>query len=174
MKDLLLQEKSKTEDDPDFKNGILYLKICGNFFALSGMSIGVGTLLGVVATLMLKNFRFISHSAIGESSLMICFAMIGYFISEIFELSGIVSILCTSLIFSHYAWFNLSPQGKNITSILFQTLGYIAEGTVFIYLGVSSVFYLFFHPISWSFIGTMIVIIVVGRYMAVYISYYIF
>jgi len=105
---------------------------------------------------------------------MICFAMIGYFVSEIFELSGIVSILCTSLVMSHYAWFNLSPQGKNITSILFQTLGYIAEGTVFIYLGISSIFYLFFKPISWSFIGAMIIIIIVGRYLAVYVSYYIF
>jgi NhaP-type Na+/H+ or K+/H+ antiporter len=134
----------------------------------------VGSFCGIMATLMLKNFRFISHSAIGESSLLISFAMIGYFLSEILELSGIVSILCTSLVMSHYAWFNLSPQGKNITSILFQTLGYIAEGAVFIYLGISSVFYLVFKSISWEFIGVMIVIVIVGRFAAVFLSYLIF
>lgn len=53
-------------------------------------------------------------------------------------------------------------------------MGYISEGTVFIYLGVSSVFYLWFKPISWPFIGVMICIVIAGRFMAVYISYYIF
>lgn len=138
------------------------------------MSILVGSICGVIPTLLLKHCRFISHSAIGESTLLLIFAMIGYFVSEILEISGIVSILCTSLVYSHYAFFNLSPQGKNITSILFQTLGYIAEGTVFIYLGVSSVFYLRFKPICWPFVFVMICIVILGRYLAVYISYYIF
>lgn len=118
MKDLMLEFKEESSDNPEV-NFKLFLRIIGSFFSLSGASIGVGTLLGVIATFMLKNFRFISHSAIGESSLLICCAMMGYFISEILELSGIVSILCTSLVYSHYAFFNLSPQGKNITSILF-------------------------------------------------------
>lgn len=177
MKEVVIDIKINPDNDgdlDDFVNWKFFINTIGVFFYLCFMSILVGSVCGIIPTLLLKNFRFISHSAIGESTLLLIFAMIGYFLSEVLEISGIVSILCTSLVYSHYAFFNLSPQGKNITSILFQTLGYIAEGTVFIYLGVSSIFYLWFKPISWPFIGVMIIIVIVGRFMAVYISYYIF
>jgi NhaP-type Na+/H+ or K+/H+ antiporter len=96
-----------------------YLKVLGSFLYLSISSVSVGAGSGFIASLMTKHFRFISHSAIGESSLLISFAMIGYFISEIFNLSGIVSLLSTAIVMTHYTFFNLSPQGKNTTSILF-------------------------------------------------------
>ena len=34
-------------------------------------------------------------------------------------MSSIVTILTTSLVQSHYAWYNLSPQGKHVTSVTF-------------------------------------------------------
>lgn len=175
MKDVALNFKRDPEKAAEEVIGAgFYLEVIFTFFSLCFLSILVGTICGMIPTYLLKRFRFISHSAIHESTLLLIFAMIGYFMSEVLEISGIVSILCTSLVYSHYAFFNLSPQGKNITSVLFQTLGFIAEGTVFIYLGVSSIFYLWFKPICWPFVFMMMCIVVLGRYMAVYISYYIF
>jgi hypothetical protein len=53
--------------------------------------------------------RFIAQSAIGESFILICFGLFSYELSELMELSGIVSLLTTALILAHYAWHNLSP-----------------------------------------------------------------
>jgi NhaP-type Na+/H+ or K+/H+ antiporter len=96
--------------DPDFKtNPVTYLKVVGNFLYLSFSSVFIGSICGFIGALMTKHFRFLTHSAIGESSLIISFAMIGYFISEILELSGIVSLLMTAIVMSQYTFYNLSP-----------------------------------------------------------------
>jgi solute carrier family 9 (sodium/hydrogen exchanger), member 6/7 len=122
MKNVVLEIKEDgngKDDIEDFQTVGFFFETVWFFLKLCFNSILVGTLSGVIPTWLLKKCRFISHSAIGESTLLLIFAMIGYFLSEVFHLSGIVSILCTSLVYSHYAFFNLSPQGKNITSILF-------------------------------------------------------
>lgn len=89
------------------------------FLSLSSQSILIGLLFGFTVSYITKVWRFYSHSAISESSLFICFAMFSYFLSELFELSGIVTLLTTSLIMSHYAFYNLSPQGKEVTYVTF-------------------------------------------------------
>jgi NhaP-type Na+/H+ or K+/H+ antiporter len=45
---------------------------------------------------------------------------------------------------------------------------------VFAYLGVSSIYYLFSQPICWTFLVAEIVIVIVGRFLAVFLSYYFF
>ena len=91
----------------------------GEFFKLCTVSVLIGLVFGFVATWLTKKFRFIAHSAINESALFLSFAMISYFVSEAIEMSAIVSLLATSMILSHYAWYNLSPQGQHVTSITF-------------------------------------------------------
>ena len=150
-----------------------YAETAVSFLYLTTCSTLIGLICGFVAAFMTKNFRFISQNAILESSLFICFAMLSYFVSEVCHLSAIVTLLVTSLILSHYAWFNLSPQGKHVTSVTFQTLGYIAEAIVFGYIGLS--FLVYYHEaFSWKFIVAELIIVVVGRFAAVYISYYLF
>ena len=114
------------------------LGVAGNFLGLCSASIAIGLVFGILCTLITKHCRFIAHSSIHESALFICFAMISYFVSEAVEMSAIVSLLATSLIMSHYAWYNLSPQGKHVTSVTFQTLGFIAEAVVFGYVGITA------------------------------------
>jgi NhaP-type Na+/H+ or K+/H+ antiporter len=107
MKDFLIKEKSGA--GVQASSFATYLEVFANFLYLSSSSVIIGSAMGFMAAYQTKKFRFISHSAIGESSLLISFAMIGYFISEILELSGIVSLLSTSIVMTHYTWFNLSP-----------------------------------------------------------------
>lgn len=99
--------------------------------------------------------------------------MFSYFLSELLDLSGIVSLLTTALIFAHYAWHNLSPQGKHVTSVTFQTLGFGAEAIVFVFVGLSITYYMELE-ICWMFILVEFFIIIIGRLFGVLISYYMF
>jgi sodium/hydrogen exchanger-like protein 6/7 len=89
-------------------------------------------------------------------------------------MSGIVSLLVCSLLQSHYAWYNLSPQGQHVTSVTFQTLGYISEAAVFAYIGLSATHYIFNTSFCWKFVLAEFFIIIIGRYIAIYSSYYTF
>jgi len=75
---------------------------------------------------------------------------------------------------SHYAWYNLSPQGKHVTSVTFQTLGYISEAAVFGFVGISVEHYVYATPFCWTFVIAGFFIVIIGRYAAVYIAYYLF
>lgn len=89
--------------------GSTVFEVAGTFVLLSFESILIGLFFGLVPTLMTKHCRYHSHSAIIESSLLICFAMMSYFLSEMLEFSAIASLLVTTLVMSHYCWYNLSP-----------------------------------------------------------------
>ena len=93
--------------------------VIADFFKISICSILIGVVFGVICTLMTKNLRFISQSAVFESTLLISCAMCGYMLSEMFHLSAICSLLVSSIIYSHYTWYNLSPQGKHVTALTF-------------------------------------------------------
>lgn len=83
------------------------------------MSTVIGLFFGFTTSYMTKKFRFISQSAIAETFLLLCMALFSYFLSAQFDYSGIVSVLVNSVIMSHYCWYNLSPQGKHVTSVTF-------------------------------------------------------
>ena len=63
---------------------------------------------------------------------------------------------------AHYAWFSLSPQGKATSTIVFQFLGFLAEGFVFSYLGLTFFSYRSM-PFSPKLIGIECAIIMTGR-----------
>jgi len=169
-----IQKGVKSGVSVQTNNWMLYLTVIGNFFSLSLQSILIGVFFGFACSYITKVWRFYSHSAIAESGLFMCFALFGYFLSEVLELSGIVTLLTTSLILSHYAFFNLSPQGKEVTYVTFQTLGYVSEAIVFGYIGVSATYYFVKKPICWEFILAEFIIVIIGRFAGVYIAYYSF
>jgi len=63
---------------------------------------------------------------------------------------------------AHYTWFNLSPQGKQSSYIVFQFLGYANEAFIFVYLGLTFFSYAEF---KWSpqLFAIELVIIAFGR-----------
>ena len=105
--------------------------------------------------------------------MLLAFAMLTYYLSEIMGQSGITSLVSCALVMAHYTWFNLSPQGKHVTSISFATFGYAAEAFVFSFVGLSLMFYSS-YPYSWKLIVAELFIVIVGRYSAICLSYYIF
>lgn len=66
---------------------------------------------------------------------------------------------------AHYGWYNLSPQGQTSAGIVFQFIGFLAEGFVFSYLGLTFFSYRYM-PFSVSFISVMFFIVIIGRGMA--------
>ena len=108
--------------------------------------------------------------------------MLTYFISEALELSGMISLLTCGITMAHYTWYNLSPQGKTISSISVSIFGAAAESVVFAYIGLCVFTYSkqdavgdkSLHVWSVSFILVMTFIVIVGRIMAVWISHGLF
>mmetsp|Transcript_7908 Transcript_7908/g.13263 ORF Transcript_7908/g.13263 Transcript_7908/m.13263 type:complete len:96 (-) Transcript_7908:1381-1668(-) len=93
--------------------------IIGNFIKLCILSVLIGVVTGFTVTYATKRLRYLSHSAIQETFLLLCTAMMTYFLSEISGQSGITSLVSCALVMAHYTFFNLSPQGKHVTSVAF-------------------------------------------------------
>lgn len=174
----MVEEAAQHEHDPAnetrFVTPLWLLKVFGKFWGLCAASIAIGLFFGILCTLMTKNFRFIAHSAIHESALFLCCAMMSYFASEAVHMSAIVSLLATSLIMSHYAWYNLSPQGKHVTSVTFQTLGFVAEAVVFGYVGITAAYEWQQYERDLKFVVFGFFVVIIGRFGAIYLTYYMF
>lgn len=66
---------------------------------------------------------------------------------------------------AHYGWYNLSPQGQTTSSVVFQFLGFLAEGFVFCYLGLTFFSYRTM-PFSISLVFILMAIVVFCRFIA--------
>ena len=115
--------------------------IAGNFIVLALASLAVGLIGGIFSSLMFKYLRFLCHSAITETLLLMIIAFVTYFISESGGFSGIISLLTCGITMAHYTWYNLSPQGKTISSVAIGMLGSGAESVVFSYIGLCTFTY---------------------------------
>lgn len=107
-----------------------------NFFLLSLTSGMIGMAGGILSGLMTKHFRYITRNSIHETFLLITIAFLTYYIADVFEMSGIISIIVTSVMQAQYSWYNLSPQGKSVSAVTFQSLGYFSEALIFSYIGL--------------------------------------
>jgi NhaP-type Na+/H+ or K+/H+ antiporter len=110
--------------------------------------------------------RFLTHSPVHETLFVFSFGYLGYMFSELFELSGIITLLTTGVLMAHYAWYNLSPQSKQTTSLAFGAIGFAAEAFVFAYLGLSFFSYTQYEW-SWQFFIAEFFVIVIGRFVGI-------
>jgi NhaP-type Na+/H+ or K+/H+ antiporter len=60
-------------------------EMIGNFFSICFLSVLIGIGFGLLVTLVFKYCRFISNSAITETSLIIVFGFTSYYVSEVAE-----------------------------------------------------------------------------------------
>ena len=73
------------------------------------VSILIGLFAGIFSSILFKNCRFLTHSAITETLLIVIIAFISYMVSESCEESGIITLLTCGVTMAHYTWYNLSP-----------------------------------------------------------------
>ena len=84
----------------------------GNFLYLSLVSAVIGLVGGLLSGLVTKHFRFLTRNSVHETFFLATIAFLSYYLADLFEMSGIISIIVTSVMQAQYAWYNLSPQGK--------------------------------------------------------------
>ena len=77
-------------------------------YYLNNMLIGIGTVIGLVSSLVLKHVDLYYNPSL-EFALMLCFVYIPYAFAEGIHLSGIMAILFCGIVMSQYTHYNLSP-----------------------------------------------------------------
>lgn len=136
------------------------------FVKLAFSSMAVGLIFALGAAYLFKRLRFLTHSPVHETLLVFATGYLAYMVSELFELSGIITLLSGGISLAHYAWYNLSPQSKQATSLAFDAIGFAAEAFVFVYLGLTCFSY---NDYDWSmeFFAVEFVVVIIGRYLGI-------
>ena len=73
---------------------------------------------------------------------------LSYLAGELAGLSGIVTLFCCAVAISHYALHNISAPARVTLVRSCQTLSYVSEGAIFIYVGMDTL-----DPLKWK-VGT--------------------
>jgi sodium/hydrogen exchanger-like protein 6/7/sodium/hydrogen exchanger 8 len=140
--------------------------IIGEFLILALASVAIGIAYGLFSSYIFKAMRFVTISAVKETLLIFCFGYLAYATGEVCHMSGIISLLTSGVVMAHYNWYSLSTQGKHVSCITFQVIGFGFEAFVFAYLGLTFFAYKD-SPWSWQFILAELLIIIVGRFAGV-------
>ncbi|KAK1801983.1 hypothetical protein P4O66_022214, partial [Electrophorus voltai] len=96
-----------------------------------------------------------------EFGMMLIFAYLPYGLSEGIKLSGIMAILFSGIVMSHYTHHNLSPVTQLLMQQTLRTVAFMCETCVFAFLGLS--IFSFPHKFEFSFVIWCIVLVLVGR-----------
>ena len=138
------------------------LEITVDFLALGFRSIGLGCIFAMLSSFLLKKMRSLTKSPVIECTMTFAFAYIAYVLAEIWHLSGIITLLVCSVMMANYTWYNMSPQGKQSSVVIFKFLGFLAECFVFSYLGLT---FFSYKAFEWSseLIMVEMIVILIGR-----------
>lgn len=126
------------------------------FFA----SAGIGCLFGLFSALLFKLIDLRKTPSL-ETAFMLIFMYSPYVFAEAIHLSGIMAILFAGILMSHYTHFNLSPVTRITVQQIFRTLSFIAETSVFAYLGLA--IFSFKHSFKPSLVISSIIMCLLGR-----------
>ena len=86
-----------------------------------------------------------SSKGVQEVTLLGLLGYLSYLCGDVLGLSGIVSLFCCAVAISHYALHNVNSLSRVTTVSAFQTLSYVSEGAIFIYVGMDAL-----DPIKWT------------------------
>ncbi|XP_065138671.1 sodium/hydrogen exchanger 8 isoform X2 [Paramisgurnus dabryanus] len=137
-----------------------FLQALGYFLKMFFGSAALGTLTGLISAIALKYFDLRKTPSL-EFGMMIIFAYLPYGLAEGIKLSGIMAILFSGIVMSHYTHHNLSPVTQILMQQTLRTVAFMCETCVFAFLGLS--IFSFPHKFELSFVIWCIVLVLVGR-----------
>ena len=70
--------------------------------------------------------------------MLFAIAYLSYLIAESFHLSGIITLFCCGFTMAHYAYHNVTQECQTGSILAVETLSSVAEGFLFVYLGMSA------------------------------------
>ncbi len=106
-----------------------------SFVVVSGVSIVLGVVLGLVASWMYKHLDLKLYPKL-ETSLLFCFCYLCYATAEAISLSGIMALFFHGIVLSHYNSYNLSETAHVASEQIFSTFATLTETIVFVYMGM--------------------------------------
>ncbi|NXS37640.1 SL9A8 protein, partial [Pomatostomus ruficeps] len=139
------------ENMSDVSGWQTFLQALGYFLKMFFGSAALGTLTGLISALI----SFFSHIDLRktpslEFGMMIIFAYLPYGLAEGISLSGIMAILFSGIVMSHYTHHNLSPVTQILMQQTLRTVAFMCETCVFAFLGLS--IFSFPHKFEMSFV----------------------
>ncbi|XP_059397008.1 sodium/hydrogen exchanger 8 isoform X1 [Carassius carassius] len=137
-----------------------FVQALGYFLKMFFGSAALGTLTGLISAIVLKHFDMRKTPSL-EFGMMIIFAYLPYGLAEGIKLSGIMAILFSGIVMSHYTHHNLSPVTQILMQQTLRTVAFMCETCVFAFLGLS--IFSFPHKFELSFVIWCIVLVLVGR-----------
>jgi NhaP-type Na+/H+ or K+/H+ antiporter len=138
-----------------------------NFLSLFFISVAIAIIIGLGSTLLFKKLKPLKLNRVQECCLLVFFAFLAYSGTEVLGKSPIVAILFSGIIMSQYCFYNLSFQAREESSIVTKMLSTIAEGFVFVYMGLT-VFYYFTKAFSLAFVIWEFFILLISRILMVF------
>ncbi len=145
---------------------LLFFKSLGEFVGIFGASFLVGAIMGCL-TAALTKFTHIRNYPQLESTLFVLMSYSTFLMAEVFNLTGIVSVLSCGICQAHYTYNNLSDESRIVTRQFFGLLNFMAENFIFCYVGVS-MFTFPKHNFDATFIFGSFFAIMVGRAINIY------
>ena len=141
----------------------------GQFLGMAFSSFLTGLVMGCLCSLMLKWFlkKQIFLNRTQEISIILFFAFISYTLAEEMGLSPIVTLLFSGIFMSNYAFYNLSFQAREESSVVSRMLSNIAEAFVFTYLGLTLISSIQ-ESFCLSFIIIELFVVCCGRIFAIF------
>ncbi|WCJ23549.1 sodium hydrogen exchanger 2 [Euphorbia peplus] len=119
-------------------NSSVAMQFIGNLLYLFIASTVLGVLAGLLSAYIIKKLYFGRHSTDREVALMILMAYFSYMLSELFNLSAILTVFFCGIVMSHYTWHNVTESSRVTTKHAFATLSFIAEIFIFLYVGMDA------------------------------------
>lgn len=86
--------------------------LIGQFLKDSILSLLIGVAVGLFGTWVFKSMRFLTHSCVLETAIILYLGYVSFTICELTKLSGVLSVLVTGVVLAHYNFYNVSPIGK--------------------------------------------------------------
>ena len=132
--------------------------ICRKLISIFFFSLVLGVAIGLLSSWFLQKTKSIQMHRVHEILILMLFAFLSWVLAVQLDLSPIISLLFNGVTMSHYTYYNLSFQARDQSAVVSRLFSLIAEAFVFIYLGLSALYYMT-HSVSIGFIIGEVIIV---------------
>ncbi|EDR25423.1 sodium/hydrogen exchanger, putative [Entamoeba dispar SAW760] len=113
------------------------LKIVGEFLFISFGSCVIGLFVSYFSAFVMNKMKVMHFSGTFNLLLILCVAFLGYFVSELLEMSGILTIFVTGAVMSHHHWYSVPENQRPVLYVSVGTLAFVGETLTFISVGIT-------------------------------------
>lgn len=144
-----------------------YLGVFMRLISLLLFSIIIGVIIGCLSALIFKLLvGSLKLNKVQQIILLLLFGLFSYSMGCALNLSPTISVLACAFCMSHYTFFNLSFQTREESSLISKTIGYIAEGVIYTFIGLAFIQSIY-HSFSLSFVVVGFSSIILSRFIVV-------